>query len=124
MFFDYLFKMTQLIACLSTGKGTWSEVSSLARSDLWEKVFLVTNDFGKEKFLNQNVSFVIINPDGPIETIISALMVGLKDVKGPEVALNLSSGSGKEHMALLSALLKLGLAIRLVVPDKNGFKEV
>jgi len=36
----------------------------------------------------------------------------------------MTSGSGKEHMALLSALLKLGLGIRLVSFTNNGIKEL
>jgi hypothetical protein len=49
----------------------------------------------------------------------------LKDkIKGTEVALNLVSGTGKEHMAILAALLKLGVGIRLVALTKEGFKEI
>ena len=41
-----------------------------------------------------------------------------------EVAVNLVSGEGKEHMALLSALMKLGLGIRLIALTKNGVEEI
>ena len=41
-----------------------------------------------------------------------------------ETAVNLISGDGKEHMALLSALLKLGVGIRLIALTKEGVKEV
>ena len=45
-------------------------------------------------------------------------------ISGIEVGLNIVSGSGKEHMALISALLKLGIGIRLVALTSNGVKEV
>jgi hypothetical protein len=37
---------------------------------------------------------------------------------------NLISGTGKEHMAAISAVLKLGLAIRLVGVNEGGVIEV
>ncbi len=45
-------------------------------------------------------------------------------VKGEEVGLNLVSGTGKEHMALMSAVLKLGVGVRLVALTKDGVKEL
>ena len=45
--------MTTLIACLSTGKGTWGHVNRLIEDGKYEKVFLITNDYGKENF-NKN----------------------------------------------------------------------
>ena len=36
-----------------------------------------------------------------------------------EIALNLASGSGKEHMAVLEAVLQMGLNFRLVAVNKN-----
>jgi len=49
----------------------------------------------------------------------------LKDkISGTEVALNLVSGTGKEHMAILSAILKLGLGLRFIALTKDGVKEV
>jgi hypothetical protein len=122
--FSYL--MTELVAVLSTGKGTWTEVIKLINNQEWEKIYLVTNDFGKNTFKkSDNMEFIVINPDESIELLISHIQQQLKDkLAGPEVALNLYSGTGKEHMALLSALLKLGLGIRLVTFTVNGIKEL
>ncbi|MGV8168737.1 MAG: hypothetical protein ACP5N3_01645 [Candidatus Nanoarchaeia archaeon] len=108
--------MTCLIACLTTGKGTWSTVNELMNSEAWEKTFLITNDFGKEKFTSKKpFEFIIINPDAPLKEIKSAIVSQLKGkIKDLEVAVNFSSGSGKEHMALLSAILNLGYGIRIV----------
>ena len=59
------------------------------------------------------MELIVINPDDPIKKIISKIKDSL-NIIDTEVALNLSSGSGKEHMALLSAILKSGLGIRLI----------
>jgi len=118
--------MTELIALLSTGKGTWTEVVKLLNSQEWEKVFLVTDQFGSSNFKKkENTEFIIINPNESIELIIDHIQKQLKDkINGTEVALNLASGTGKEHMAVLSALLKLGLGIRLVTYSINRIKEI
>jgi len=41
-----------------------------------------------------------------------------------EVAVSLASGNGKEHMALISALLSIPVGIRLVVYTKNGIEFI
>ncbi|MBN1501983.1 hypothetical protein JW930_00430 [Candidatus Woesearchaeota archaeon] len=118
--------MTELVACLLTGKGTWAHVANLIKNEEWKKVFLITNDFGKEKFQkSEKIEFVVINIYDEIEKIIADIKSQLKDkITGTEVALNFISGTGKEHMAILSALLGLGLGIRLVVSDENEVKLV
>ncbi len=117
--------MTSLVACLGAGKGTWAEVRKLIESESWEKVFLVTNSFGKEKFSSANAEFIVIDdfqePSAIAAVIISRLKGKISDT---EVALNMSSGPGNVHMAILSALLKLGFGIRLVSPANGSVEEL
>ncbi len=118
--------MTELVALLSTGKGTWTDVVKLISSQDWEKIYLITNEFGKDTFQKKdNMEFIVINSNQSIELIIDKIVTQLKEkIKGTEVALNFISGTGKEHMAVLSAMLKLGLGIRLVVHTVNELKEI
>ena len=117
--------MTELIACLSTGKGTWAHVSRLIDGADWEKVFLVTNEFGLRFNTRGKGEFVVTDFDKGIYSIMNDIVKQLQGkLKGFEVALNLASGSGKEHMAIISALLKLGVGFRLVVLTKEGVKEI
>ena len=44
--------MPELIACLSTGKGTWGHVSRLIDDGKFDKVYLITNEFGQENCAN------------------------------------------------------------------------
>lgn len=115
--------MTSLIACLSSGKGTWAQLLEVIRGAEWDKVFLITNYFGKEKFRENDVELICLDlnksPDIISDQIISSLH---GKHLGAEVAINLTSGTGNEHMALLSAVLKLGLGIRFVY-SKNGKVE-
>lgn len=118
--------MTELIVCLSTGKGTWGHVSRLIQDGGWEKVFLVTNAFGKENFTSEKDSeFIVVDPNKGLAELRDDIYNQLKDkVKGAEIGLNLVSGTGKEHMALVSAVLRLGVGIRLVALTKDGVQEI
>ena len=108
--------MPTFIACLSTGKGTWTEVVRILTSQPWTKVFLITDQFGRDHFTPNSITellLVDLSLDAPAlqEAIKNGLRGKLTDF---EVALNLASGSGKEHMALLEAVMELGLNFRLV----------
>ncbi|MDP3699029.1 MAG: hypothetical protein Q8R47_05575 [Nanoarchaeota archaeon] len=116
--------MPTLIACLSTGKGTWSEVSKIIQSQEWNKVFLITNQFGKDNYTpGKTTELVLVDsfPDTPTTIITEQIKKQLKDkIADFEVALNFASGSGREHMALLEAVLQLGLNFRLIAVNRNN----
>ena len=118
--------MTDLIAVVSSGEGTWGHVQRLVNSGTFEKVWILTDAFGKEKF---SVEFpftpLVIDASRPTNLLAEDIRQALEGkITDLEVAVNFISGSGKEHMALLSALLKLGLGIRLVVLTKEGITEL
>ncbi|MFC2134736.1 hypothetical protein ACFLTH_08980 [Bacteroidota bacterium] len=115
--------MTTLVATLSSGKGTWAQLVEIIKGADWEKVILITNQFGKENFKHDNVKLVVLDTNKSPDILCDEIVAALHDEKlGTEVAINISSGTGNEHMALLSALLKLGLGIRFVF-SKNGKVE-
>ncbi|MEK6837372.1 MAG: hypothetical protein AABX69_01865 [Nanoarchaeota archaeon] len=121
--------MTELIACLGAGKGTWNEVAKLISAESWSNIFLITNDFGKENFAQKfptvKAAFVVVDDFAPPQQLAEAIKKGLfGKIADTEVAVNMSSGSGNVHMALITALLQLGLGIRFVVPSEAGAKEL
>ena len=118
--------MTELISILSTGKGTWGHVNGLISTGKFEKIFLITNEFGKENFnANEKTELLVVNSKEDYEKLRDEIMGLLKGkVKDSGVAVNFISGTGKEHMALIGALIKLGIGFRLVVSTKEGIKEL
>jgi len=118
--------MTELIACLSEETGAREHLRRLINKQDWEKVILISTKSNKEGFnVNKNVEFIIINNKKFLPELVKEIKDNLsKKIKGIEVGLNIISGSGKEHMALLSALLKLGVGVRLVALTKDGVKEI
>ena len=118
--------MTSLIACISAGKGTWAHVARLIEEHEWDSIFLITNDFGKKNFKpTKKAEFIVIDSTTFLPELTEELRSKLAGkITDTEVALNFVSGNGKEHMALLSAVLKLGLGIRLTALTTEGVKEL
>ncbi len=96
----------------------------LMKAQPWEKVFLVTNSFGKDKFAPDDKTELLVadvNSQKYYEDIYTILK---NKIKGFEVALNLSSGEGKEHMAVLAALMRIGVGFRLVTMKNGELKDI
>ena len=94
----------------------------LIASDLNEPML----DVAKEKFKSDKAfDMVVVDSEKPLVELVKDIQVKLKEkIVDTEVALNMASGSGKEHMALISAVLKLGVGIRMVAPSEKGIKEL
>lgn len=125
--------MTTLIATLGSGKGSWLNLFKLIDAVDWERIILIANPFFSKSFLDkQTVSKMdkirVITLDyenKSYEETISKLSKEInEEVLGVEVALNLISGTGKEHMITLAAVLKAGFGIRLVDLENNEMREL
>jgi len=115
----------KLIACLSSGKGTWGQVSRIIQEGTWDDVILITNDFGKEKFTLNKGEMIVINNRQGVKELRDDIQTKLKDkLNDTEVAVNFISGDGTEHMALMAALLKSGVGVRLFALTSDGVKEL
>jgi len=123
--------MPVLIACLGSGKGSWSNINKIISSGLFDKVYLVTDSFGKKNYTPlvgiKSTSFILETDfNMPIEGLVTEVYSLLKKnfseqkMQDIDIALNLCSGTGKEHEAILSSVLKLGYGIRLVDIDSKG----
>jgi len=116
--------MTDLIAMLSTGKGSWARVYALIKAENWESIHLVTNSFGKEKFTQERpVNMIVLGDNDSVGQMRDKIAAALQGKLKMDVAVNFVSGSGEEHMALIAALIKLGVGLRFVIED-NGVKEL
>lgn len=118
--------MTDLVACLSSGEKSRAHVERLIKGQDWKRVFIITNDFEKKGFkAGKEVEWIVVDFQKPVFELIEDIKRALKEkFTDMEVALNLVSGTGKEHMAILSALLKLGVGIRLMAVTKDGVREL
>src|SRR3989338_1023496 len=100
----------ELVALLSQDNGTWAQVSGLMKQGEWEKVILIGDDFARDNFtsMDNKSEFIKVQLNQRIKDLREELLSKLKGkINGTEVALSIASGDGKEHMALISALLNL-----------------
>ncbi len=119
--------MADLVTCVSTGgKGTWLHVAKVCEELDWNNIFIICNEEAKENFkCKKKVNFILVDENKTISELQDHIKTNLDGkIIDTDVAVNLVSGSGKEHMALLSALLKLGLGIRLMALTRTGIKEL
>lgn len=111
----------ELVALLSSGKGTWGQVSGLMKYGEWDKVFILGDDFAKQFSSEKQFEFIKINLNKKIKDLQEEFQEKLKGkFSGTEVALTIASGDGKEHMALISALINLPVGIRFAALTKEG----
>ena len=114
--------MTSLIACLAADHQ--AHLKRLINEGQWEQVYLISSiplSFAAEK----EVHALIIDSSQPAQEYIAELVSKLQGkIKGFEVALNIVSGAGKEHVGILAACLKLGFGIRLVAVTREGISEL
>ncbi|MBM3247009.1 hypothetical protein FJZ17_00495 [Candidatus Pacearchaeota archaeon] len=112
----------ELVALLSTGEGTWAQVAGLIKQGEWDKIILIGNDFARKFQVPEMIKYEFIE-------IKSSRLAELKEeiqqklagkINGTEVALSIASGDGKEHMALISALLSLPVGVRFTALTKDG----
>ena len=112
----------ELVALLSTGKGSWGQVAGLMRKGEWQKIVVLGAPFAREFTVNDvPFEFVEYDPEKPLLQLKKELEAKLTGkFEEMEVAVSIASGNGKEHMALLSALLSIPVGIRFTALTKDG----
>lgn len=110
----------ELICLLSKDEGSWAQISGLMKHGDWEKIVLVGSTpegFNHEK----KFEFVKMDLSKKLIDLKEDLLSKLKDkFSGMEVACSIASGDGKEHMALVSALINVPVGIRFTALTKDG----
>ena len=113
--------MTELVALLSTGKGSWGQVSGLMKHGEWDKIIILGDEFGTGFTHEKQFEFIKVDLKAKIKDLQEEFLKKLKNkIDGTEVALSIASGEGKEHMALISALINVPVGIRFAALTKEG----
>jgi hypothetical protein len=114
----------EFIALLSSGEGTWAQVSGLIKYGDWEKIILLGDDFSSKFQVTEKkeiTEFIKVDLNKKLKDLKEEFSKKLKGkIDGTEVALSIASGDGKEHMALISALINSPVGIRFAALTKDG----
>lgn len=111
----------ELVALLSSGKGSWAQVAGLVKRGEWDNIILIGSEFAEKFTTDKKHDFIRVNTNLGIKDLKDEIIKELKGkIDGTEVALSIASGDGKEHMALISALLSLPVGVRFVALTKDG----
>lgn len=115
----------ELVALLSSGKGTWAQISGLIKYGEWDNIIILGDDFAKKFASEKKFEFIKIDLNKRIKELRDEFLEKLKGkINGTEVALSIASGNGKEHMSLISALLNLPVGIRFAALTKEGLIDL
>ncbi len=111
----------ELISLLSSGKGTWAQVSGLIKYGEWDKIILLGDEFARQFTSEKKFEFIRIDLNKKLKDLKEEFQQKLKGkIDGTEAALSIASGDGKEHMALISALINLPIGIRFAALTRDG----
>ena len=111
----------ELIALLSKGEGTWAQVSGLIKHGDWEKVIVLGDAFAEKFQAEKEFEFIKIDLNKKLIELKEEFTKKLKGkINSFEVGLSIASGDGKEHMALVSALINLPVGVRFTALTKEG----
>ncbi len=111
----------ELVALLSSGKGTWGQVAGLMTHGDWENIIIIGDEFAKSFTHDKKFEFIKVNLSQRIKELRDDILSKLKGkINGTETALTIASGDGKEHMALISALINLPVGIRFAALTRDG----
>lgn len=114
----------EFVAFVGEDKETWGQISALLNRLEYESAVLIMNSRAEGFPVPEKAKVVEIDGSMPLIEMKDRLIQKLKPIlKGDfEVSLSIASGSGKEHMAVVSALLNIPVGIKLVVYTKEGIQ--
>ena len=122
--------MGTLITLLGTGKGTWHEVHGLLSLKAFDTVLVFIDEWAAKDYRNEHGAALAVMPaDAPSATLVTLFSESIKQKLQEtgahaefDIALNIASGTGKQHAALIAAVLQLGYGVRFVTYENNELK--
>lgn len=115
-----------LVIFLSDEKESLGQISALLNRFEYEKAIIVKDKKTEKQFNDDKIVFVEVDCASDLFSLKSEMQQKLKRELASEfeVALSIAAGKGKEHMALISALLAIPVGVKFIVYTKNGVEFV
>lgn len=115
-----------LVAYVGKDRENLGQVSALINRMECEKIILVKDKDSPDLQTNSKCKTIKIDSGKTLLELKQELQEKLKTHISDqfEVALSIASGSGKDHMALIAALLSIPVGIKLVAFTKKGVEFI
>ena len=117
--------MTDLVCCITPQKGIFEHVKKVIEDVEWQNIYIFSAEDIPSNLFSKPTNIIKLDMKKTIGQLSEHIQSNLKGkLNDLEVAVNIVAGTGKEHTALISAILKLGFGIRLVALTPNGVKDI
>ncbi|PIN90804.1 hypothetical protein COU60_00480 [Candidatus Pacearchaeota archaeon CG10_big_fil_rev_8_21_14_0_10_34_76] len=114
-----------LVAFIGDDKENWGQVTGLINRGEWGKIFLIKNQNANTFPYHSKAELISVDSSKKLLELKKEISDKIKGKFSEfDAHLSIASGNGKEHMALISALLSLPVGIRLVAFTKNGVEMI
>jgi hypothetical protein len=112
--------MKTIMITLGVGKGTWGKAKRVC-SEEWDKIVILGNEWAQDTFkADFAYDWIVLDENKDscqlVEDISSQLPAD------GDIYINLSSGSGREHNALVAALVSNDVSFRMACLGDNGVR--
>lgn len=115
----------ELVALVGADRESWGQITGLINRGSWEKIVLIRAPGSNEYVPPCETTEITLDSTRPLLELKQDLLTALKSrLTEFEACVSIASGTGKEHMALISALLSIPMGIRLVAFTKNGIEFI
>ena len=112
----------KLVAFLGEDKSTYGQITALMNRMDCEQIIILKDKKTENPFNHEKCKSVEVDSSKDLISFKQEIQEKLKKVLSSdfEVALTIASGNGKEHMALISALLSIPVGIKFAAFTKQG----
>lgn len=116
----------ELVCFQGSEVNSFGQIKALVNRGDWENVIIIREKGSEDIVSGDNCEIIEVDLGKSLMELRDILILKLKEKLGKEfeVALSIASGTGKEHMALISALLSVPVGIRLVAFTKKGVEFI
>ena len=114
----------EFVTYVSDDKDGIGQITALIKRIECDKIVCVCASGFELPFEDSRIAKVEVDLSKPLQGLRDEMKEKMKKILSNdfEVALSLACGKGKEHMALVSALLNIPVGVRLVAFTKSGIE--
>ena len=115
-----------LVIYVGEDRESYGQITALINRSESESIVLVKNKKVIDFPFDERCKIIEVDTSADINSLREDIKEKVKKEIGKEfeISLSIASGTGKEHMALISALLAIPVGVKFVVFTRNGIEFI